>query len=421
MSRKETWQKMLKEERLPHQLSVQSRQIEKVFMQRQLPTQVAGGTVTRQHVQFDIQTQLASGWEKLRGLKQEFLSALGVADIQFVREEGQLKLRVEQPEVPPVALVELLPILPDLAPITAALGLSEDGRPVLLELVDQNLAHVLISGTSGAGKTALLRTIATSLAFSNKQSQLQLLIIDADADERKPDSSQLDPLTHLPHLLEPVLSDYPSAIDALQFVVNEVTYRLEQQVMTPTIVVMIDNVVALLKAGGQLVEDALILLAQKGVDAGVHLVLSTRQAESEKLSSLLRATIPVRLIGYEERVEGGQIAADSLEIRPDYLYGEGDFIAVVGGNVTYFQAAYVGDYDLHLMLDSLNRMRPRPLLAHSFEGELKLKHEKDEKEREAVVHFSRTRDDDVAIFAVDEDDELDEIPFDAGDGWPKMN
>ena len=45
MSEKETWQKMDKEERLRHQLEIQSRQIERVFSTHQVSARVAGGHV----------------------------------------------------------------------------------------------------------------------------------------------------------------------------------------------------------------------------------------------------------------------------------------------------------------------------------------------------------------------------------------
>jgi hypothetical protein len=47
MSEKETWQKMGKEERLRHQLEVQSRQIERVFSTHQVAARVAGGRCRR--------------------------------------------------------------------------------------------------------------------------------------------------------------------------------------------------------------------------------------------------------------------------------------------------------------------------------------------------------------------------------------
>jgi len=49
------------------------------------------------------------------------------------------------------------------------------------------------------------------------------------------------------------------------------------------------------------------------------------------------------------------------------LLGEGDFLAVEDGSQVHFQAAFIGNYDLHLTLETIHRNRPRPLLAQPLE------------------------------------------------------
>ncbi|MCP5094308.1 MAG: AAA family ATPase [Chloroflexi bacterium] len=415
------WQKALKEERLPHQLRVQSRQIDQVLMQSETPGQVAGGVVTNRHIQFNLQSHLETGLERLRGLKQDFLTALGVEDVQFIRENGQFRLKVQRPETPPVALLEILSLLPELTPVTATLGLAEDGRPVLLELSDADLSHVLLVGDSQAGKTALLRTIAVSLALSNKQSQMQLLIINAQSQIESEHKVNLDPLTYLPHLLEPVVADVSTGVDVLQFLAKEAKYRIEQNVKTPTIVVLIDHVVSLLEKGGQKITDALLTLTQKGAAAGIHLVLTTHRPDSEKLESLIKANLPVRIVGRTDSEVTGVAATGKPDTHSDYLYGEGDFLAVTGDVVTHFQAAYIGDYDLHLTLDRLHRNRPKSLLAQPFDDRAVFEHDTQSDssdEPDSFVVFS-IEEDNVVTATPDEKqvEDFNEIPFDAGDVW----
>ena len=54
-------------------------------------------------------------------------------------------------------------------PVTAVLGLDQEGVPLLLRLPSPNVAHVLIAGTTGSGKTALARAMVASLAMHNHQ------------------------------------------------------------------------------------------------------------------------------------------------------------------------------------------------------------------------------------------------------------
>ena len=310
MSEKETWQKMNKEERLRNQLELQSRQIERVFSTHQVSARVAGGQVETQSIRFDLQSHLESGLHRLRGLKRDLLSVLGVADVNLVKDErGQWRLDIVRPHEPPVALLDLLPLLPELPQSTAVLGMDEEGAPLLLPFADPNITHVLVAGNEGSGKTSLLRTLAVSLAMTNRQSKLQLLVIDPDRPDKT--NRQLAPLIFLPHLLSQVIADPEEAGQTLQVLAEEMDHRLKHETVQPTIVTLIDNVEALLDSGPEEVQAALATLLQRGVEAGIHLVLSTEQPAASWLSSVMRANLPLRLVG-QVRDEADSLAATAV-------------------------------------------------------------------------------------------------------------
>lgn len=355
-----------KQHRLQHQLEIQSMQIERIFGHHQVPAQVAGGSVESRSISFNLQTQLASGMERLRELKEDLMAALGVSDLHLSREGGQLRLHITKPDEPPVPLLDLLALLPDLPPVTGVLGLAEDGRPVLLDFLQDDVTHVLLCGETGAGKTSLLRSLAVSMALTNRQSQLQLLVMAAQTAVDSTAYTILEPLGYLPHMLASVAHDPEECTEIVTFLVDEAVYRRQQKIAAPTIVVFIDNVVALLEAGGQPALDGIVRLVQRGASAGIHLVMSTQQPEAEVLDSMLKANLPVRLVGWMADDEVARIAAGFPGTQAEYLLGRGDFLAVNGDMATHFQAAYIGDYDLHLSLDELHRQRPPALLAQPY-------------------------------------------------------
>lgn len=362
MSEKETWQKMGKEERLRHQLEVQSRQIERVFSTHQVAARVAGGQVETQSIRFDLQSHLESGIHRLRGLKQDLLSVLGVTDVSLAKDDrGQWRLDITRPHEPPVALLDLLPLLPELPESTAVLGIDEEGAPLLLPFADANMTHVLVAGTNAAGKTSLLRTIAVSLAMTNRQSKLQLLVIDPDRPGKQ--NRQLAPLMFLPHLLSQVIPEPEEGRNALQILVDEMHHRLKHETVRPTIVTLIDNVDALVTFAANEVLASLAALLQRGAEAGIHLVLATSQPMAEWLSSVMRANLPLRLVG-QVQDEADSLAATAVPAaEAERLLGQGDFLAVIDETQVHFQAAFIGNYDLHLTLETIHRNRPRPLLA----------------------------------------------------------
>lgn len=352
--------------RLQHQLKLQSMQIERVLDRHNVSAQVAGGSVEPRSIIFDLQTQLVTGWDRLREVKQELMAALGVANVEMRQENGRFHIQVARPQDPPVALLDLLEAMPDFDPATAVLGLAEDGRPVLLDFAADQLPHMLLVGQPGAGKTALLRTLAVSLALTSRQSQVQLVVVDPRHDRRARVDPLLAPLDYLPHMLAPLTVGPDETADLLNFLVGEMSYRLRQQTRLPAIVVLIDRADWLLNQGDAAIADTIMQLAQRGEAAGIHLVLSVRSAADPALANMLKANLPVRLVGQVPDANAARTATDLAYSQAEYLLGEGDFLAVANGSATHFQAAFLDDYELHLVLEQLYNRQPPPLLAQPF-------------------------------------------------------
>ncbi|MCZ7674058.1 MAG: hypothetical protein M5U34_46500 [Chloroflexi bacterium] len=108
------------------------------------------------------------------------------------------------------------------------------------------------------------------------------------------------------------------------------------------------------------------MLLQRGGKAGIHLILTTAEPHSRLLDSHLKVYLPIRIAGQVEN-RAQAIAATGIEgSEADYLLGRGDFLLVNNRQMTYFQAAYVGDYDLHLSLTQLHQTGGYSILAQPF-------------------------------------------------------
>ncbi len=353
--------------RLQHQLKLQSMQIEKVLKRHNVSAQVAGGSVEPRSIIFDLQSHLTTGWDRLLEIKEELMLALGAANVEVNQANGRFHIQVDRPNEPPVALLDLLQAFV-FNPMTAVLGVSEDSRPVLLEFANRRMPHVLLVGESGAGKTALLRTMAVSLAMTSRQSQVQLVVIDPRADRRARIDPLLAPLDYLPHMLAPLTVGPSETADLLNFLVGEMGYRIKTQTSLPAIVVLIDRADWLLAHAEPGLRDAIMQLAQRGEGAGIYLVLSVRQADDSALASMLKANLPVRLVGQVVDANVARMATGLAYSQAEQLLGEGDFLAVASGNATHFQAAFLDDYELHLVLEQLYARQAPPLLAQPYVG-----------------------------------------------------
>jgi S-DNA-T family DNA segregation ATPase FtsK/SpoIIIE len=319
-------------------LEFQSDRIERVLASHRVPVRVEGGAVTPRWIRFHLTPALGARLAAIRNLSEELALALGAPDVRVAREGEALALEVPRPDAEPVYLLQLMRRLTSLPAFTACLGLAEDGRPLLVRLPSPDVAHILIAGTTGSGKTELMRALIVSLALAHRQSQLQVALID-------PKGRGFAPLAGLPHLLSPVVADAAGAAALLDRLVAEMERRDRDRVSAPRIVLAVDELMDVLVTGGRRVGSALTRLAQRGREAGIHLVAGTQKPASAAVGSMLKANFPVRLVGRVASADDARVASGISGSGAEKLLGRGDFLAVAGGQVTRFQAAWLAPRD----------------------------------------------------------------------------
>lgn len=149
-------------------LNFQSDRIERVLASHRVPVRVHGGTVSPRWIRFLLTPALGARIATVRNLSEELALALGAQDVRIAREGESLAVEMARPDAEPVRLLPLLKSLGGIPPLTACLGLAEDGRPLLLRLPSPEVAHVLVAGATGSGKTDLIRAMLISLAIHNR-------------------------------------------------------------------------------------------------------------------------------------------------------------------------------------------------------------------------------------------------------------
>lgn len=174
--------------------------------------------------------------------------------------------------------------------LTAVLGVGTGG-PALVDLVADG-PHALVGGTTGSGKSELLRTLVLSLAATYPPTTVTFVLVDYKG------GSTFDPIAGLPHVVGLVTDlDRDLADRALRSLDAELRRR-EQLLRNagvddlaaygrrpvdgsprpplPRLVVVIDEFATLAQdAPGFL--DALVGVAQRGRSLGIHLVLATQR------------------------------------------------------------------------------------------------------------------------------------------------
>ncbi|MFN3706131.1 MAG: FtsK/SpoIIIE domain-containing protein, partial [Thermoflexales bacterium] len=193
--------------------------------------------------------------------------------------------------------------------------------------------HVLIAGTTGAGKTALAHSILLSLAARQRPSQVGVVMLDPKLHAEGVTEALRA------HLLLPPAREVGAALAALQRVVQVMERRDLRREPLPRVVVCADELADLCQAGGSAMVELLTRIAQRGREAGVHLLACTQKPSARAIGSLLKANLPLRLVGRVLSAHDAQLASGIAGSGAEKLLGSGDFLAVSAAGVTRFQAA----------------------------------------------------------------------------------
>ena len=191
-------------------------------------------------------------------------------------------------------------------PLLFSLGKDVKGVPIYASL--SNMPHMLVAGSTGAGKTIGLNTIILSLLYRHGPSDLRLILVD-------PKRVEFSIYNSLNHLLCPVVVNPQKAVVALKWLVVEMERRFEflaenksrdidsynnknrkkDDPKLPYIVLIIDELADLMSSKGKEIEVYIARLAQMARAVGIHLILATQRPSVEVITGLIKANITSRI------------------------------------------------------------------------------------------------------------------------------
>jgi len=337
-------------------LEFKADQIESVLAEHQVAGRVRGGIVTPRLLRFHLQVAPGVKVKKVASLSEEIALALGVANVRIYRQRETIHIEMVRQRPEPVRLLPLLARLAEVPPFTALLGVDEAGAPLLLRLPAPDVVHTLIAGTTGSGKTALARTLLASLALFNPPEELRMLLID-------PKRRGFAGLDRLPHALGGIVDNPADAARKLHEAVTLMEQRDRAGASRPLLVVAVDELADLLQSGGKPVETALTRLAQRGREAGVHLVSCTQKPTAGLIGGAMKANYPVRLVGAVAGKDEARYATGLSDSGAEKLAGAGDFLLVIKGEAIRFQAAWLSAADLRTSVERLETEQAIPAFA----------------------------------------------------------
>lgn len=273
-------------------------------------------------VAFPLSLHTSADLARVIGLDEECAFRAGVQACRIARDRSAVLVEFELPR----GAWSTVQIREPGAGLSLKLGVDVLGRPARLDLGQPETAHVLTAGTTGSGKSYLLRALLWQ-AIQAPAERLKVLLVDT--------KRELERFYGIPHLAQPAARDASGAAALLEWAAGSIDFRTPDS--TPCVIVIdeLADVVATSRA----TVPALARIARLGRSLGLHLLAGTQYVSKDTLGDpQLKANLTCRLAGRVENAQASALATGHPDMGAHRLSGAGDFLLALGGRALRFTA-----------------------------------------------------------------------------------
>ena len=381
-----------------------------------------GPTVTRYELSLGGGVKVA----KVTSLSRDIAYTMAATDVRILAPiPGKSAIGIEVPNAQR-ELVSLGDLMSSqearsaMHPLDVGIGKDIAGRAVFLNLA--NTPHMLIAGTTGAGKSSAINCIITSILMRSTPEQVRLILID-------PKQVEMAQYARLPHLLTPPVTNPKKAANALGWAVKEMERRYDLLVEAgfrdivgynaafdrgdfeteeagnfermPYILVVVDELNDLMMVAARDVEDCITRIAQKARAVGIHLIVATQRPSVNVITGVIKANIPARMAFAVSSLTDSRVILD--QPGAEKLVGKGDMLLLPGNTSVSqrLQSAWVDEGEVRKVVGHWRRQAPEVVYVSGVDGEQQGEHggglfqtgdsEDDELLRQAMDLVVRTR------------------------------
>ena len=351
-----------------------------------------GPTVTRYELELGEGVKVA----RLTSLSKDIAYAMAAIDVRILAPiPGRSAIGIEVPNDTRdlVSLGDLLTAPESKSaqhPLDVAIGKDIAGRSVFLNI--STTPHMLIAGTTGAGKSSAINCIITSVLMRTTPDQVRLILID-------PKQVEMGQYARLPHLLTPPVTNPKKAANALGWAVKEMERRYDLLVEAgfrdisgfnsaydrgelegndadeksfermPYILVVVDELNDLMMVAARDVEDCITRIAQKARAVGIHLIVATQRPSVNVITGVIKANIPARMAFAVSSLTDSRVILD--QPGAEKLIGKGDMLLLPGNTsvAQRIQSAWVDEAEVRKVVAHWRRQAPEVVYVSGVDGE----------------------------------------------------
>jgi S-DNA-T family DNA segregation ATPase FtsK/SpoIIIE len=316
-------------------------------------TQINPGPVV---TTFEFKPEAGIKYSRITNLTDDLCLALKAESILIERMAGKSTVGIQVPNRQREIIwlrenIESQEFFGTKSKLTLALGKDINGRIVTADLA--GMPHLLIAGSTGAGKSVAINAMIMSILYKATPDQVRLILVD-------PKRLELGNYEGVPHLFTPIITEPKLAANALRNAVREMERRLKllaakgvrnidqynnlfedggtpslfgetpDESPLPFIVIIIDELADLMMLDAGNVEESVTRLAQMARAVGIHLVLATQRPSVDVITGLIKANFPARVsFRVATKVDSRTILdANGAEA----LLGKGDMLYLPSGS-----------------------------------------------------------------------------------------
>jgi len=316
-------------------------------------TQINPGPVV---TTFEFKPEAGIKYSRITNLCDDLCLALKAESILIERMAGKSTVGIQVPNRQREIIwlrenIESQEFMGSKSKLTMAMGKDINGRIVTADLA--GMPHLLIAGSTGAGKSVAINAMIMSILYKATPDQVRLILVD-------PKRLELGNYEGVPHLYTPIITEPKLAANALRNAVREMERRLKllaakgvrnidqynklfdqngtlslfdeesDEKPIPYIVIIIDELADLMMLDSHNVEESITRLAQMARAVGIHLVLATQRPSVDVITGLIKANFPARVsFRVATKVDSRTILdANGAEA----LLGKGDMLYLPSGS-----------------------------------------------------------------------------------------
>ena len=316
-------------------------------------TQINPGPVV---TTFEFKPEAGIKYSRITNLVDDLCLALKAESILIERMAGKSTVGIQVPNRQREIIflrenIESQEFMGSKSKLTMAMGKDINGRIVTADLA--GMPHLLIAGSTGAGKSVAINAMIMSILYKATPDQVRLILVD-------PKRLELGNYEGVPHLYTPIITEPKLAANALRNAVREMERRLKllaargvrnidqynrlfdksdtpslfdeasEEKPLPYIVIIIDELADLMMLDSSNVEESITRLAQMARAGGIHLVLATQRPSVDVITGLIKANFPARVsFRVATKVDSRTILdANGAEA----LLGKGDMLYLPSGS-----------------------------------------------------------------------------------------